>query len=209
MQVSLQKSFLPLVILLRRACRRSTGGRPRTGGGCSRAFPLSRAWQCASSWATGHFSVLVVGTDRQKFAHDRVQLCGSQTWGVSQSPGEPRELLLGTPQESSSQAPRTPLSCLCESRSCWCCWETVFNGWGMLCRHPGMSATLDPVLAPSGAEWAGRAGTVTSAFGTQAVSMAPASSPGSAPVRKAGGAFSATRVSLPSPYRKPGFPRGR
>lgn len=52
---------------------------------------------------------------------------------------------------------------------------------------------------PSGAEWAGRAATVTSAFGTRAVSTAPASSPGSAPARRAGGASSATRVSLPSP----------
>lgn len=42
---------------------------------------------------------------------------------------------------------------------------------------------------------AGRAATVMSASDTQAVSMAPVSSPGSVTARKAGGAFSATRVS--------------
>lgn len=46
-----------------------------------------------------------------------------------------------------------------------------------------------------GAELAGRAVTVMSASDTQAVSMVPASSPGSVTARKAGGAFSATRVS--------------
>lgn len=44
---------------------------------------------------------------------------------------------------------------------------------------------------------------MTSAFGTRAVSMAPASSPGSATVRKAGGASSATRVSLLPPPTQP------
>lgn len=47
---------------------------------------------------------------------------------------------------------------------------------------------------------------MTSAFGTPAVSTAPASSPGNATARKAGGDFSATRVSLLSPARQPGFP---
>lgn len=46
-----------------------------------------------------------------------------------------------------------------------------------------------------GAELAGRAATAMSASDTQAVSMVPASSPGSVTARKAGGAFSATRVS--------------
>lgn len=45
-----------------------------------------------------------------------------------------------------------------------------------------------------GAELAGRAVIVTSASDTRAVSMAPASNPGSVTARKAGGAFSATRV---------------
>lgn len=50
-----------------------------------------------------------------------------------------------------------------------------------------------------GAELAGRAAIAMSASDTQAVSMVPASSPGSVTARKAGGAFSATRVS-PSFY---------
>lgn len=57
------------------------------------------------------------------------------------------------------------------------------------------AARADPPLS-SGAEWAGRAGTATSASGTQAVSTAPASSPGNATARRAGGASSATRVSI-------------
>lgn len=46
-----------------------------------------------------------------------------------------------------------------------------------------------------GAELAGRAATAMNASDTQAVSMVPASSPGSVTARKAGGASSATRVS--------------
>lgn len=46
-----------------------------------------------------------------------------------------------------------------------------------------------------GVELAGRAATVMNASDTQAVFMAPASSPGNATARKAGEAFSATRVS--------------
>lgn len=46
-----------------------------------------------------------------------------------------------------------------------------------------------------GAESAGRAATVMSASDTQAVSMEPANSPGNVIVRRAGVAFSATRVS--------------
>lgn len=45
-----------------------------------------------------------------------------------------------------------------------------------------------------GAELAGRAATAMSASDTQAVSMAPANNPGSVTARKAGGAFSATKV---------------
>lgn len=45
-----------------------------------------------------------------------------------------------------------------------------------------------------GAELAGKAATAMSASDTQAVSMAPASNPGSVTAKKAGGAFSATRV---------------
>nr|KAF6504689.1 delta like canonical Notch ligand 1 [Rousettus aegyptiacus] len=58
------------------------------------------------------------------------------------------------------------------------------------------------------AEWAGRAGTVTSASATRAVCTAPASSRGSAPARRAGGAFSATRVRLPHPCEQPWLGRG-
>lgn len=47
----------------------------------------------------------------------------------------------------------------------------------------------------SGAEWVGRGGTVMSASDTQAACMVPVSSHGSATARKAGAAFSATRVS--------------
>lgn len=76
----------------------------------------------------------------------------------------------------------------------------------------GVGTNALPHCPPlSGAESAGRAGTVTSASGTQAVSTAPASSLGSAPVRKAGGASSATRVSLLSPLGLlgSGFSQGR
>ena len=45
-----------------------------------------------------------------------------------------------------------------------------------------------------GVELAGRAATAMSASATRAVSMVPASNPGSVTARKAGGAFSATRV---------------
>ena len=65
------------------------------------------------------------------------------------------------------------------------------------------AACTDPPLS-QGAEWAGRAGTATSASGTQAVSTAPAGSPGSATARRAGGAFSATRVSV-HPRSLPGL----
>ncbi|KAK2489213.1 hypothetical protein MC885_012569 [Smutsia gigantea] len=76
-------------------------------------------------------------------------------------------------------------------------------GWeGQYCAQRVRQSACQDVMSSMGfvtsqgnasAEWAGRAGTVTSAFGTQAVCMAPASSPGSATARKAGGAFSATR----------------
>lgn len=65
--------------------------------------------------------------------------------------------------------------------------------------NPGMLIVLVTVFCFfQGAELAGRAATVTSASDTQAVSTAPASNPGSVTARKAGGAFSAIRVS-PSP----------
>lgn len=50
----------------------------------------------------------------------------------------------------------------------------------------------------SDAEWAGRGDTVMSASDTQAAFMVPVSSHGSATARKAGVAFSATRVSSQS-----------
>lgn len=49
---------------------------------------------------------------------------------------------------------------------------------------------------------------MTSASATRAVSTAPASSRGSAPARKAGGAFSATRVRLLRPREQPRLGRG-
>lgn len=53
---------------------------------------------------------------------------------------------------------------------------------------------LPPNWTTTGAEWDSKAGTVTSASVTRAASMGPASSPGSATVRRAGGGCSATKV---------------
>lgn len=52
-----------------------------------------------------------------------------------------------------------------------------------------------PNWTTTGAEWDSKAATATSAFVTRAASMGPASSPGSATVRRAGGDSSATKVS--------------
>jgi len=51
-----------------------------------------------------------------------------------------------------------------------------------------------PNWTTTGAEWDSKAATVMSAFVTRAVSMGPASSPGNATVRRAGGGSSATKV---------------
>lgn len=60
----------------------------------------------------------------------------------------------------------------------------------------GVMTNMDIVTnqGNASAELAGKAATAMSASDTQAVSMAPASNPGSVTAKKAGGAFSATRV---------------
>ena len=91
--------------------------------------------------------------------------------------------------------------------------EGGFSWVGRVCdREPGGAGARLTRALFLGAEWAGRAGTVTSASGTQAASTAPASSPGSATARRAGVASSATRVS-PQPHPAalgfPGFVTGK
>lgn len=59
----------------------------------------------------------------------------------------------------------------------------------------GLTGVSLPSLTTTGAEWDSRAATAMSAFVTRAASTGPASSPGSATVRRAGGDSSATKVS--------------
>ena len=63
--------------------------------------------------------------------------------------------------------------------------ETLLLFWGFFLLFPD-------------AEWVGRGDTATSASDTRAAFTAPASSLGSATARRAGVAFSATKVSSPS-----------
>lgn len=70
--------------------------------------------------------------------------------------------------------------------------DRVFN-----CEKPKSDETLLSFFF-SDAGWAGRGAIVMSASDTQAASMVPVSSRGSATARKAGVAFSATRVSSQS-----------